>query len=102
MILGHSDANLTAKACTDVASLQLHQEIAKLPWISPAGIVATSGAQKSGVSGQVVSLTDILRQLRRLAQASGTDGVIHSVTPSGALCQIIDLAAQAGIEPATK
>jgi integrase len=30
-ILGHSDANLTAQSYTDVASLQLHDEIAKLP-----------------------------------------------------------------------
>ncbi len=32
-VLGHSDANLTAKAYTDVPALALHTEIAKLPWI---------------------------------------------------------------------
>jgi hypothetical protein len=86
-ILGHSDANLTARAYTDVASLQLHREIAKLPWISPAGIVAQHGAQDSGVSGQVVSLTDILRQLQELAQATGTDGVSHALSSPGTSCQ---------------
>ena len=92
-ILGHSDANLTAKAYTDVASLQLHQEIAKLPWISPAGIVAQHGAQNSGVSGQVVSLTDILRQLQKLAQATGTDGVRRTSASPVTPCQTIEMAA---------
>jgi len=38
-VLGHSDANLTAKVYTDVPALALHTEIAKLPWIEsrPAG-----------------------------------------------------------------
>jgi integrase len=89
-ILGHSDANLTARAYTDVASLQLHREIAKLPWISPLGIVAQHGAQNSGVSGQVVSLTDILRQLQQLAQATGTDGVSHALASPGTSCQTLD------------
>ena len=101
-ILGHSDANLTAKAYTDVASLQLHREIAKLPWISPTGIGAQYGAQKPVVSGPVVSLTDILRQLQQLAQATGTDGVSHALAAAGTSCQTIEMAAQAGIEPATK
>ena len=101
-ILGHSDANLTAKAYMDVASLQLYREIAKLPWISPAGIGAQYGAQKPGVSGPVVSLADILRQLQQLAQATGTDGVSHALTSPGTSCQTIEMAAQAGIEPATK
>ncbi len=36
-VLGHSDANLTAKVYTDVPALALHDEIAKLPWISEPG-----------------------------------------------------------------
>jgi integrase len=101
-ILGHSDANLTAQAYTDVASLQLHDEIAKLPWITPGGIVAQHGAQNSGVSGPVVSLADILRQLQSMAQATGTDGVGHQLAPHGTPGQIIKLAARVGIEPTTK
>jgi len=101
-ILGHSDANLTAQAYTDVASLQLHDEIAKLPWITPGGIVAQHGAQKSGVSGPIVSLADILRQLQAMAQATGTDGIGRSLAPRGTSGQIVELAARAGIEPATK
>ncbi len=112
-ILGHSDANLTAQAYTDVASLQLHDEIAKLPWIPagqivpPAGqivppIWAQCGAHFSGVPSPVVSLADILRQLQVLSEATGTNGLGHQLAPQGASGQIIELAARAGIEPATK
>jgi integrase len=101
-ILGHSDANLTAQAYTDVASLQLHDEIAKLPWISNDGVVAQHGAQKSGVSGPVVSFPDLVRQLKELLQATGTEGTSHETAPAGILCQFSGMAARAGIEPATK
>ena len=100
--LGHSDVNLTASAYPEVASLQLHDEIAKLPWISPPGAVAQGGAQKFGVPSPAVSLAEILRQLQQLAQATGTDGIGHPsalpVTPS----QISEMAARVGIEPTTK
>jgi len=33
-VLGHSDANLTARAYTDVPALGLASEVAKLPWVS--------------------------------------------------------------------
>jgi hypothetical protein len=64
--------------------------------------VAQHGAKKSGVLGQVVSLTDILRQLQELAQATGTDGVRHALASPVTPCRIERMAAQAGIEPATK
>ena len=101
-ILGHSDANLTAQAYTDVPSLQLHDEIAKLPWISAGESCAQHSAQKSGVSGQVVSLADILRQLEILAQATGTEGLKHTVALPVTSGQTVEMAARAGIEPATK
>ncbi len=85
-----------------VPSLQLHSEIAKLPWISPEGVVAQHSAQNSGVSGPVVSLPDILQQLKMLAQATGTDGVRHDLALSVTSGQIVKMAARAGIEPATK
>ena len=31
-ILGHASAEMTAKAYTDVPSLELHREVSKLPW----------------------------------------------------------------------
>jgi hypothetical protein len=99
-VLGHSDANLTAKVYTDVPALALHDEVAKLPWISGSANDAQIRAQKSGNPGHPVSLADILRQLQTLAQATGTDGVSRFPAPSGALGQIDEMAAQAGIEPA--
>lgn len=36
-LLGHSDANLTAKVYTDVPALGLHSEVAKLPWLGAGG-----------------------------------------------------------------
>lgn len=33
-ILGHSDPRLTAEVYTDIAALELHREIAKLPWVT--------------------------------------------------------------------
>lgn len=43
-LLGHSDPRLTADVYTDIAGLELHTEIQKLPWItqdSPASADAT-------------------------------------------------------------
>ena len=101
-VLGHSDANLTAKAYTDVPALALHDEIAKLPWISTDGAVAQHSAQKSGVPSPAVSLTDILRQLQLMAQATGTDGLMHQMASTGTPGQIVEMAARVGIEPTTK
>ena len=53
-ILGHSDPSLTANVSTDVANLQTHEAIAKLPWIGSTKIEVHSSAQKSGVSGPLV------------------------------------------------
>lgn len=102
-ILGHSDANQTRhRLTTDITSLQLHDEIAKLPWIPAGGIVAHSGAHFLGVSSPVVSLDDTLCQLQVLAQATGTNGLRNQMAPLGASGQVIAMAARAGIEPATK
>jgi integrase len=35
-LLGHSDPSLTANVYTDVAALNLHSEVAKLPWLGDA------------------------------------------------------------------
>jgi hypothetical protein len=119
-VLGHSDANLTAKVYTDVPALGLHAEIAKLPWIeaeAPANPIThlpirprtTTGAdnaqrhsQKCELSNLAASLADILRQIEVLSQATGTEGLSHFVTPPGAFGRILEMAARAGIEPATK
>ncbi len=101
-ILGHSDANLTAHAYTDVASLQLHDEIAKLPWISGSGVVAQRLAQNSGVSRPAVSLADICAQLVEAVKVSGAEGVGHALASAVTPLPSAEMAARAGIEPATK
>lgn len=105
-VLGHSDANLTAKVYTDVPSLALHDEVAKLPWFSAEKKAPVSSApidaQISGVSGQIVSFRDIVRQLDEFLKATGTEGLRPDLAPSGASCQKSGVAARAGIEPATK
>ena len=93
-VLGHSDANLTAQVYTDVPALELHNEIAKLPWISEGKPVATCGAQNTGVLSPVVSLADILRQLQLLTQATGTDGVGHHLTLPDPSCHLFKMAAR--------
>jgi len=101
-ILGHSDANMTAQVYTDVAGLALHDEIAKFPWISPEKPNSQYDSQKVGNSGPVVSLAGIVSQLAELLKATGTEGLSHAVASPGASSQILEMAARAGIEPATK
>jgi len=54
-ILGHSDPNLTAKVYTDVAGLQLHDEIAKLPWLGVDSGCSQIRSQNSGPKGHLVA-----------------------------------------------
>jgi len=64
-LLGHSDPSLTAGAYTDVASLELHGEISKLPWFGVVNRVQTSlGTAKSR------NLRDVLSELINLAQVA--------------------------------
>ena len=101
-VLGHSDANLTAKAYTDVPALALHDEIAKLPWITDSEPVAQHGAQNSGVSRPSTSLADIMGQFieaLKVTEAGELRGLLASpVTP----LHQFKLAARVGIEPTTK
>lgn len=101
-ILGHSDANLTAKVYTDVPSLELHREIEKLPWVMPTGVVAQHGAQNSGVSRPAVSLADICAQLVEAVKVSDTQSVSHALASAVTSLHSGEMAARAGIEPATK
>lgn len=105
-VLGHSDPSLTANVYTDVPALSLDSEMAKLPWVGADGgqsnHCAQIDAQNSGASGQIVSLPDILRQLSEMLQATGTDGLSPTLALSGTSGLKLEMAARAGIEPATK
>ena len=52
-ILGHSSPEMTAKAYTDVPSLELHREVSKLPWF---GTPITSEKSSSASSSQATPL----------------------------------------------
>ena len=99
-----SDERVFIKRCLGLAAAHAPAVVLgfKLPWITPEGIVAQHSAQNPGVSGPAVSLADILRQLQLLAQATGTDGLGHQLSSAGTPGQILEMAARAGIEPATK
>lgn len=139
-VLGHSDANLTAKVYTDVPALALHTEIAKLPWIEgkPASEVtavpvsspamptdseariaaldahktridqpadahnAQRDAQRFGNSCPTASLADLCDQF--VASVNVTDNESFSRVLSSLVTswQKDEMAARAGIEPATK
>jgi len=104
-VMDHSDPSLTANVYTDVPALSLHAEMAKLPWITrETGKTPNSqnNAQESGVRGPVVSLADVYRQLGLCLQATGTEGKSPSLASPVTPCQTFEMAARAGIEPATK
>lgn len=127
-LLGHSDANLTAKVYTDVPALGLHDEVAKLPWIGTPALVAAKEAapgeahtqstqspagspletrtqlrtQSSDNSGHPVARPDFLQQVRDLLQSIELQEKRHPVSSSDTGCAFEKMAAQAGIEPATK
>jgi integrase len=60
-VLGHSDANLTAKVYTDVPALALHTEIAKLPWIEGEAVtLAASDVSHASGTGAAASAGPLL------------------------------------------
>jgi len=75
-LLGHSDPSLTANVYTDVAALELHDEVAKLPWLGaavPEDDVA-GDAQNGPKQAQNRHFRDVLNQLIQLAQNVVTTG----------------------------
>ena len=104
-LLGHSDANLTAKVYTDVPALSLHEEVAKLPWISesqePESQESQIRSQKSGNRGHSASLADILAQLVETVKLSPGKEVGHALSFSDACVPNPKLGAGVGFEPTT-
>jgi len=68
-VLGHSDANLTAKVYTDVPALSLHTELAKLPWLG-ADESAQIRAQKRPETGKIRTLVEQLFELVSVTQVA--------------------------------
>jgi integrase/recombinase XerD len=128
-VLGHSDANLTAKVYTDVPALALHTEIAKLPWIEaatpPAAAAAASldaalnthtgsdvpasklenaqmDAQKFGKSCPAPALADLCAKFVQDVNLTGAEGLSHVLASLVTSLHCDEMAARAGIEPVTK
>jgi integrase len=104
-VLGHSDANLTAKAYTDVPALGLNVEVAKVPWISASGAApggcAQRSAQKSEIPGHAPALAGILAQLIPFTEKASGEELSHTLAFSNAPWRFLKLGAGAGFEPAT-
>lgn len=62
--LGHSDPKLTANVYTDVAGLDLHGEVSKLPWVHDTQI----DTQKRVCEGSFGRFRSVLTELVALAQ----------------------------------
>jgi integrase len=72
-MLGHSDPSLTADAYTDTAALQLHTEVAKLPWLGESSAVA-GDAQTAVKTATPSRFRALLGELISLAQVVVTEG----------------------------
>jgi hypothetical protein len=101
-VLGHSDANLTAKVYTDRAGLGMRAEMAKLPWVLAAGSAnAQRDAQKGGNPRPAMSLNDIIAQLVSALRAAGSEQLGHLMSLRDISRHTGKLGAGAGFEPAT-
>ncbi len=95
-VLGHSDANLTAKVYTDVPALALHDEVAKLPWLSVGDQVAQIDAQKSGNPSHPASLADICAEFDECVNIADAEGFSHVLSSLVTSLHNSEMAARAG------
>ncbi len=94
-VLGHSDANLTAKVYTDVPALALHDEVAKLPWLGGGAQLRAPNGPKTGIPQR---FRELLGELLNLAK----DAVPEATSDKKAASEeAAKLGAGAGFEPAT-
>jgi hypothetical protein len=107
-VLGHSDPSLTANVYTDVAGLALHDEVAKLPWLT-SGEVETDpptdlhgDAHATVPAGHLLSFSGKEAGGAPLKKAAGAEELSHDLAPFVTSGQQVAMAARAGIEPVTK
>jgi integrase len=102
-ILGHSDPSMTANVYTDVPALELHAEVAKFPWISEVPDRGTQkGAQITGAVRHPLSLADMMAQLIEAVKVIEVEQARQESASAVTSCHSDEMAARAGIEPATK
>ena len=86
-MLGHSDPSLTSGVYTDVAALQLHDEVSKLPWVGVAG-----DAHKPVKIATASRFRGLLAELVELAKGVVSEGEASELAG-------VSLAARHGFEP---
>ncbi|MCF3650969.1 site-specific integrase [Synoicihabitans lomoniglobus] len=74
-ILGHSDPSLTANVYTDTTALQLHDEVAKIPWHGDAHIERTNTLTKDAQNPHKLAFRDTLAKLVELAQVVDLEAI---------------------------
>lgn len=74
-LLAHSDPRLTANVYTDVAALELHDEVAKLPWF---GASVAPDAQSPAKDVHKRTFRDVLEELIQMAQVVVSSPVSNS------------------------
>ena len=74
--MGHSDPTLSANVYTDVAALELHDEVAKLPWLGSPVVLdgVADDAQIPPKDAQKRDFRVVLNELIQLAQNLVSDG----------------------------
>lgn len=77
-LLGHTDPRLTAGVYTDVAALELHGEVAKLPWPGENEKTQPSGVVTQAHTNRAVS--DVLFELITLLQGPDIQGELSQLT----------------------
>jgi integrase len=81
-LLAHSDPSLTANVYTDVAALELHDEVAKLPWFGSPAVAKShvvNDAQNTVQTVEKRGLREVLADLINIAQdvVSSHDGDVE-------------------------
>ena len=100
-VLGHCDANITAKIYTYRAGLGMRAEVAKLPWVTVLESGAHSGAQKCGFPSPAVSLGGIISQFAETLKAATNKQLDALKTLSDTSCHAVKMGAGVGFEPTT-
>lgn len=83
-MLGHSDPSLTANVYTDVAALNLHGEVAKLPWLGDAAERAVVSAPSAALSlGKPEKVAGLVLELLSELNLSPDKGLMESLKWGG-------------------
>ena len=100
-VLGHGDANMTAKAYTDVPALSFFTEMAKFPWIKPEKPGAQIDAHVSGRKGHVAAFPGKGDGTGQLKKAAGAEELSRGAAHADISRQNGEMVDATGLEPVT-